>query len=115
MGICRILFGLLALTLMAALGGCGWMSASGPDVRDILSGQRDPMSLNYATVKVTPKVIEVLSKNLPRLTTFAENRRPRDITFGVGDILEGDALGWEGQARGWGYRWCNSYGKVVVE
>jgi polysaccharide biosynthesis/export protein len=72
---------------MAALGGCGWMPVSGPAATDILSGQRDPASLNYATVKVTPKVIDVLSKNLPRLTAFAENRLPRDITFGVGDIL----------------------------
>src|SRR5277367_6409357 len=76
-----------ALTLMAALGGCGWMSVSGPAATDILAGQRDPTSLNYAVVKVTPKVIEVLSKNLPRLIVFADNRRPRDITFGVGDIL----------------------------
>jgi polysaccharide biosynthesis/export protein len=77
-----------ALTLMAALGGCGWMSVSGPAATDILSGQRDPMSLNYAIVKLTPKVIEVQSKNLPRLIAFlGENQRPRDITFGVGDIL----------------------------
>jgi polysaccharide export outer membrane protein len=72
---------------MAALGGCGWMSVSGPAATDILSGQRDPMSLNYAIVNVTPKVIEVLSKNLPRLIVFGDNRLPRDITFGVGDIL----------------------------
>jgi polysaccharide export outer membrane protein len=72
---------------MAALGGCGWMSVNGPAATDILSGQRDPMSLNYAVVKVAPKVIEVLSKNLPRLTAFGDNRLPRDITFGVGDIL----------------------------
>jgi polysaccharide export outer membrane protein len=86
-GICRVILGLPALTLMAALGGCGWMSVSGPAATDILSGQRDPTSLNYAIVKVTPKVIEVLSKNLPRLIAFGDNRRPRDITFGVGDIL----------------------------
>ena len=82
-----LVLGLPALTLIAALGGCGWMSVSGPAATDILSGQRDPMSLNYAIVKVTPKVIEVLSKNLPRLTAFGDNRLPRDITFGVGDIL----------------------------
>jgi polysaccharide export outer membrane protein len=76
-----------ALTLVSALGGCGWMSVSGPAPSDILAGQRDPVSLNYATVKVTPKVIEVLSKHLPRLTGFVSNQRPRDITFGVGDIL----------------------------
>jgi polysaccharide export outer membrane protein len=86
-GICRVLLGFLALMLMAALGGCGWMSASGPDVRDILSGQRDPTSLNYAIVKVTPKVIEVQSRYLPRLIAFEKNSRPRDITFGDGDIV----------------------------
>jgi polysaccharide export outer membrane protein len=72
---------------MAALGGCGLMPVSGPAAVDILYGQRDPMSLNYATVQVTPKIIEVLAKNLPRLTAFRDNPRPRDITFGVGDIL----------------------------
>ena len=34
--------------------------------------------------------------------------------LGMQDVIEGDALGWEGQARGWGYDWSNSYGKVVV-
>ena len=63
------------------------MPVNGPAATDILSGQRDPVSLNYAIVKVTPKVIEVQSKNLPRLTAFMENRRPRAITFGIGDIL----------------------------
>src|SRR4029077_15630988 len=29
-GICRVLFGLPALTVMTALGGCGWMPVSGP-------------------------------------------------------------------------------------
>src|SRR5579871_5217132 len=86
-GIFRVLLGVPAFCLMTALGGCGWMSVSGPATTDILSGQHDPVSLNYAVVKVTPKVIEVQSRNLPRLITFAENRRPRDITYGVGDIL----------------------------
>ena len=83
----RVLFRLPVLGLMVALGGCGWMAASGPATTDIVSGQRDPMSLNYAIVKVTPKIIEVQAKNLPRLKAFAENRRPRDITFGIGDIV----------------------------
>src|ERR1043165_1270171 len=72
---------------MVALGGCGLMSANGPAPTDILSGQHDPVSLNYAVVKVTPKVIEVQARNLPRLVAFKENRRPRDITFGIGDVL----------------------------
>src|ERR1700751_2538319 len=83
----RLAFVLPAITLMATLGGCGWMSVSGPAATDILSGQRDPMSLNYAIVKVTPKVIEVQSRYLPRLIAFEKNSRPRDITFGDGDIV----------------------------
>jgi polysaccharide biosynthesis/export protein len=63
------------------------MSVSGPAASDILAGQRDPVSLNYAITKVTPKVIEIQAKNLPRLIGFKENRRPRDITFGIGDVL----------------------------
>ncbi len=59
---------------MVALGGCGLMSDSGPATNDILSGQRDPMSLNYAIVKVTPAIIDVLAKNQPRLVSFASNR-----------------------------------------
>ena len=63
------------------------MNVNGPAATDILSGQHDPASLNYAIVKVTPKVIEALSKNQPRLVGFASNRRPRDVTYGSGDIL----------------------------
>jgi polysaccharide export outer membrane protein len=87
LGIFRILLGVPAFCLMTALGGCGWMSVSGPSASDILSGQHDPVSLNYAVLKVTPKVIEVQSRNLPRLTAFAQNQRPRDITYGIGDII----------------------------
>src|SRR5262245_26200333 len=87
-GIFRVLFGVPLLILTAALGGCGWMSVNGPAASDILAGQRDPVSLNYAVVKVTPKVIEVQAKNLPRLSgAFKDNRRPRDMTFDVGDVL----------------------------
>jgi polysaccharide export outer membrane protein len=86
-GICRFFFGLLGLTLMAALGGCGLMPVSGPASEDILYGQRDPASLNYATVKLTPKVVGVLAKNLPRLVAFGDNRVPHDITFGIGDVV----------------------------
>lgn len=84
MGISRVISGLI---LAAALGGCSMMSVSGPAATDILSGQQDPASLNYAIVKVNSRVIEVLSKNQPRLIGFAANRRPRDVTYGSGDVL----------------------------
>src|SRR5690348_6238641 len=75
------------LGLLIALSGCGLMPVNGPATMDILSGQRDPTSLPYALVKVTPKVIDVLSKNAPRLIVFNDRRRPRDIVFGIGDIV----------------------------
>jgi len=76
------------MSLLVALGGCGGLlPVSGPATMDILSGQRDPTSLPYAIVKVTPKVIEVLSKNAPRLIAFGDRRRPRNIVFGIGDIV----------------------------
>jgi polysaccharide export outer membrane protein len=82
-----ILLVLSLLGLIVALGGCGLMPVNGPATMDILSGQRDPTSLPYAIVKVTPKVIGVLAKNAPRLIVFNDRRRPRDIVFGIGDIV----------------------------
>jgi len=75
------------LSVLLALGGCGWMPVSGPATMDILAGQRDQTSLPYAIVKVTPKVIDVLAKNAPRLIAFNDRRRPKDIVFGIGDIV----------------------------
>jgi len=82
-----ILLALPLLSSLIALSGCGLMPVSGPATLDILAGQRDPTSLPYANVKVTPKVIEVLSKNAPRLIAFGDRRRPKDIVFGIGDIV----------------------------
>jgi len=75
------------LSFLLALSGCGLMPVSGPATMDILAGQRDQTSLPYAIVKVTPKVIDVLAKNAPRLIAFNDRRRPRDIVFGIGDIV----------------------------
>ena len=70
-----------------AFGGCALLPVSGPATMDIWQGQPNPVSLNYAVVKVTPKVTTVLSKNAPRLVAFGDRRRPRDIVFGIGDVL----------------------------
>jgi polysaccharide biosynthesis/export protein len=77
----------LLLSAFTLLGGCGLLPLSGPAGMDILSGQRDPTSLPYALVKVTPKVIDLHAKNAPRLIVFNDRRRPRDIVFGIGDIV----------------------------
>ncbi len=36
-------------------------------------------------------------------------------SLGVPDVLEGDALGWESVARGWGWSDGGSYGNMVAE
>ena len=82
-----ILWALPLLSAFLVLSGCGLFPMSGPAGMDILSGQRDQTSLSYALVKVTPKVIEVLSKNGPRLIVFNDRRRPKDIVYGIGDIV----------------------------
>src|SRR5262249_25114481 len=74
--------------LAIALSGCGLLPADGPRTMDVLMGQRDPASLPYALVKVTPAVTSVLAKSAPRLTAaFSDRRRPQQIRFGIGDIL----------------------------
>src|SRR5262245_4422590 len=62
---------------------------SGPATIDIWvnQGHQDPKSLPYALVRVTPKITSVLGKAAPRLTSFGDRRRPKDLRFGVGDIV----------------------------
>src|SRR5438045_6906138 len=83
----RFVLGMSVLSSLLALGGCGILPAQGPWSMDILAGQRDPKSLPYALVRVTPKITDVLAKALPRLTAFSDHSRPRDIRFGIGDVL----------------------------
>ena len=74
--------------LVAAVGGCALMPASGPSSWDVWAGQHDPKNVPYAFVRVTPKVATVLAKAAPRLVSdFPDRSRPRDIRFGIGDIL----------------------------
>jgi polysaccharide biosynthesis/export protein len=87
-GTLRVLWGLGFLGSLLALGGCSWLPASGPGNMNIRQGQQDPHSLPYAFVRVTPKVTDVLATAAPRLgTTFTDRRPPKDIRFGVGDIV----------------------------
>jgi polysaccharide export outer membrane protein len=83
----RILRTSAVLAVLAAVGGCGLMPTSGPESWDVRAGQHDPQGLPYALVRVTPYVTSVLERVAPRLTKFAEQRRPKDITFGVGDVV----------------------------
>lgn len=78
---------LLVASLLIATG-CSMLPAPGPHSWDVRKGQQDPESLPYALVKVTPAVLEVLAEASPRLaSTFRDRRGPRDIRFGVGDVV----------------------------
>lgn len=71
-----------------SLVGCGFLPTSGPNQRHLLDERQFPDGPPYALVKVTPDVVGVLAQVGPRLTgAFPNSRRPRDITFGIGDTV----------------------------
>src|SRR5262245_61105033 len=86
MDLCRTLKGLLFFCSLVVLGGCELMPASGPASLDMRAWQDNP-NIPYAFVPVTPKITAVLARAAPRLIEFRDRRRPRDIRFGVGDIV----------------------------
>jgi polysaccharide export outer membrane protein len=79
----------LASALLAS--GCALMPASGPsstDVRADADHTVDPNRIEYALVKLTPKIVDILTQNAPRLSVAFTDRRPaEDIKFGVGDVV----------------------------
>src|SRR5262249_29529588 len=77
-------FALMVMGLLA-LGGCALTPASGPDSYAVLA--KHSRVLPYPLVYIPPQANLVLAKLLPRLTKFAEQRRPQDIRLGVGDIV----------------------------
>jgi polysaccharide biosynthesis/export protein len=84
----RVVLGVLFLGSLLVAGGCSLMPTSGPATADIRAGQRDPKSLPYALVRVTPEVVDILALAVPRLSTdFADRRPAKQIRFGIGDIL----------------------------
>jgi polysaccharide export outer membrane protein len=70
------------------IAGCS-MPASGPAGADIKAGQvADPDRLPYALAPLTPKVLDILAQNSPRLSSaFTDRRPPGDIRLGVGDVV----------------------------
>jgi polysaccharide biosynthesis/export protein len=82
-----ILCALSPLCMLVALGNCTLLPASGPATIDILAGHQGPTGLSHAIVEVTPKVIDVQARNAPRLIAFADRSRPKDIHFGIGDVV----------------------------
>ena len=77
-----------ALGAMLMVGACTVVPASGPAGHDIREGQADPKSLPYAYVEVTPRIVDILATNTPRLSTaFKDRGGPSVIRFGIGDIV----------------------------
>ena len=84
----RFPLGLALLGSLVMAGGCTLLPSNGPANFDVRAGQRDPQSIPYALVKMTAKVTEVLAKAAPRIApTFTDKRPPKEIRFGVGDIV----------------------------
>src|SRR5262245_28692923 len=66
-----------ALGAMLMVGACTVVPTSGPAGHDIREGQVDPKSLPYAYVEVTPRIVDILATNTPRLsTTFRDKGGP---------------------------------------
>jgi polysaccharide export outer membrane protein len=80
---------LVAFFMLAITAGCSQMPTSGPASADIRAGaQLEPDGLPYALVRLTPETGAILIKNAPGIAgRFADRRPPRDIRFGVGDIV----------------------------
>jgi polysaccharide biosynthesis/export protein len=78
----------LALCASVSLGGCEILPASGPSSMDVRAAKSNPESIPYAPVKLTPQVVDILARQTTRLSaTFGDQRPPKDIRFGVGDVV----------------------------
>lgn len=69
------------------LGGCGFISMSGPASIDVKA--ENTTVLPFAVVKLTPDVIHQLEKSEPHGLPggLADSRPPSSIRFGIGDIV----------------------------
>src|SRR4029079_7523569 len=85
----RVLSGLVVGAAFIAAGGCSIMPVNGPASGDVRSGTpKEPESLPYALVKLTPDALGVLAENTPRFSTaFPDRRPPTEIRFGIGDVV----------------------------
>ena len=78
---------IFVVAFAGAVAGCHYMPVSGPASSDVLVGQKDPASLPYAVVKVTPEVENALAAFAPRLAGGIEGAPPKEIRFGIGDVV----------------------------
>jgi polysaccharide export outer membrane protein len=86
--IARIGVGGIVGAMFCALGACAFLPASGPASWDVVAGQQKAEGLPYGLVRVTPESVETLSHNSLRIAgSFTDRRQPKEVRFGVGDIL----------------------------
>jgi polysaccharide export outer membrane protein len=74
------------------LAGCSIVPANGPAGTDVLSESADvvaaPDSVPYALVKISPEILNALSRYEPRFSnSFTDRRPPKAFHFDVGDIV----------------------------
>ncbi len=70
-----------------ALGGCAMLPASGPAPLKVFLTPPDLRTIPYSVVQVTPNITSILANAVPRLTAFADQQKPTDLRFGVGDVV----------------------------
>ncbi|SDC49203.1 polysaccharide export outer membrane protein [Bradyrhizobium brasilense] len=78
---------MLLLAVACWVSGCHYMPTNGPTSSDVVAGQRDPESLPYAMVKITPQIENVLASFAPQLAGGIQGPPPKDIHFGIGDVV----------------------------
>lgn len=78
---------MILLAAAVSVSGCHYMPTNGPTSSDVVAGQRDPESLPYAMVKITPQVENVLASFAPQLAGGIQGPPPKDIHFGIGDVV----------------------------
>jgi polysaccharide export outer membrane protein len=79
-----------ALIGILALGGCGdtFLPSYGPRSIDVRTHSTEPDALPYATVRLTPEVVDILASHDPKLANVFDDRRPPPtLRFGVGDVV----------------------------
>lgn len=81
---------LVILSLALTAGGCSLFPADGPANMDIRLARTEGVraALPYALVKLTPEVVDVLARDVPRLAPAFGGRPPaKEVRFGIGDVV----------------------------
>ena len=78
-----------ALIAILALGGCGdtFLPSYGPRSIDVRTHSTEPDALPYATVRLTPEVVDILASHDPRLANVFADRRPPPPSALVSETL----------------------------